>query len=101
MCKFFSAVVTKNGEVYYNKFTTSHEDLIDLNNLKEGNNYNNFIKLEYYPDNDLSDLSSYELHVDEDSIPDWFNDNFKENVINKLNAVIKSMILIDVNIKLL
>src|SRR5208283_891747 len=99
MCKFFSAIVTKTGELYYDKFNHSHQDLIELNNLREGIVSNNFIRLEYYSDNyDLSDLSSYKLHIDKFSIPNWFNDNLKENVINKLNAVIKPMILIDVNI---
>jgi hypothetical protein len=94
MCKFFSAIVTKNGDLYYNKFTHSHEDLIDLFNLREGLKADNFIRIEYYPENnDLSDLLSYQLHVDEQSIPEWFNDDLKEQIVNKLNFVLEKMII--------
>ena len=103
MCKFFSAIVTKNDEVYYDKFNHSHEDIIDLFELKEGKQGQNFVRIEYCPENqsDLADMSKYQLNIDEPSIPEWFTETVKEHVINKLNAVIKPMILIDVKKKIL
>ena len=103
MCKFFSAIVTKNEEVYYDKFNHSHEDIIDLFDLKEGKQGQNFVRIEYCPENqsDLADMSKYQLNIDEPSIPEWFTETVKEHVINKLNAVIKPMILIDVKKKIL
>ena len=102
MCKFFSAIVTKNEEVYYDKFNHSHEDIIDLFDLKEGKQGQNFVRIEYCPENqsDLADLSKYQLNIDEPETPIWFTESVKELVINKLNAVLSKMILIDVEKKI-
>ena len=103
MCKFFSAIVTKNEEVYYDKFNHSHEDLIDLFDLKEGKQGQNFVRIEYCPEfeKDLADLSKYQLNINEPETPTWFTETVKEHVINKLNAVLSKMILIDVKKKIL
>ena len=102
MCKFFSAIVSKEGDLYYNKFIHSHEDIIELFNLREGIKADNFIRIEYYPeDNDLSNLSNYQLHVDENTIPDWFNDELKQRTIDRLNFVLEKMIISNQTLKIL
>ena len=97
MCKFYSAVVTKNGDLYHNPFLTSHEDIIDLFNLHNADNkpfIDKLCRIEFYPDDDkyICDVDKYNLHVDEDIVPEWFEE-YRELTISKLRDIINSMII--------
>lgn len=104
MCQFFSGIALKNGDIYYNPMTDSHEDLILENGLNDKSELNsvsrNWVRFEYTSDT-LSDLSTYKLIIDENSVPGWCDDDFKSNLINKVNSIIKSMILCDVKNEIL
>lgn len=74
MCKFASAIMSRTGEMYFNPFTDSLTDLIDLYNIKEGKAGDNFVRLEFTPNGEkYADPDSYTLQVDEPSIPAWFD----------------------------
>lgn len=64
----------RNGDVMHDIHLTSHEDIIDLYNLKDDSMRDNFVRVEYTPesDSDLPNIEKYRLKVDEDSTPNWF-----------------------------
>lgn len=86
MCKPISAIVTRDGDIKYNLWTHSHEDLVRLFKL----NYQptprcepRFARVEYCPDDskDMGDITKYKLTIDESKIPEWFDDKLKKSVI--------------------
>ena len=95
MCKFYSAIVMKNGDVLHNENLLSHEDLIRLFNINDSQvNCDKFVRVEFCPDdnNDLPDIDKYKLKVDEENIPDWFEQHrgFTEE---KLKDIVKNRII--------
>jgi hypothetical protein len=92
MCKFYSAIVMRNGDLIHNPFTTSHEDLIEENNIKD-KGFDFFVKVEFSPeDGNLSNLENYKLNVDENSIPEWFEE-FRVKIEFKLHSIVKNIII--------
>ena len=53
-----------------------------------------FVRCEFYPqdNNDMGDADKYELRVDENFTPEWFEE-FRESVTNKMRTIIKNMIV--------
>ena len=75
MCKFLSAIGLKNGDIICEPSIESHELLVGANKLNdEGSKLRNWVRIEYYPDNDkdLADISKYNLHID-DSHFNWID----------------------------
>ena len=91
MCKFYSAIILPTGDVLHDIHTTSHEDLIQLHGLNDDKK-GRFAKLEYTSD-DLTDLSTYSLIIDEDIRPDWITDLMLENAERKLHQIVKKRII--------
>jgi len=91
MCKFYSAIILPTGDVIHDIHTSSHEDLIQIHGLND-DKAGRFAKLEYTSDN-LFDLSTYELRVDEDIKPDWLTDKMLENAERKLYQIVKKRII--------
>ena len=90
MCKFLSAIVKRDGKVVYHPVTDSHEDLVAFCGLSDkGLDY--FVRVEYTSDN-LHDLSTYKLRVDEESTPEWFEDH-REMVVKYLSDKLKGMLI--------
>ena len=94
MCKFFSSIVTRQGEVLYNQFIDSHETLIQIFKLRDDKPMDYFVRCEFYPqnNNDMGDADKYELKVDENYTPEWFEE-FRESVTDKMRTIIKNMIV--------
>lgn len=95
MCKFYSAIVMRNGDLLHNENLMSHEDIIDLFNINDSQvNCNKFVRVEFTPssESDLPDLSKYKLNVDDDLIPDWF-ENHREYTTERLIAIVKNRII--------
>ena len=90
MCKFYSAIITKTGELYHNPWTTSHEDIVAIFDLKDEKD--NLCRVEFYPDidEDIWDYKKYNLHIDQQE-PEWFK-KFQTKTISKLRLIIKKMI---------
>ena len=103
MCKFYSAIVLKNGDILHNPWTISHQDLIEEFNINDDNAFlKRFVKIEFYPDdnNEIDDPLKYNIHVDESEIPEWFKeieDRVKENMIE----IIRRMIIKNQTLKIL
>ena len=95
MCKFYSAIVMKNGDLLHNENLMSHEDIIDLFNINDSQtNCNKFVRVEFSPDNDsdLPDISKYKLNADESVVPDWF-EKHREYITERLTDIVKNRII--------
>src|SRR5690242_14432845 len=98
MCKPISAIVTAKGDVLYNLWTDSHEDLVKLfklNDTATPRNEPRFARIEFCPDDTrhMDDLSKYKLNIDEARCPEWFNEKLKNKVIAKLTIVVSGIII--------
>jgi len=95
MCKFYSAIVMRNGDILHNENLTSHEDLISLFEINDTQmNCDKFVRVEYSPDDntDYADIEKYRLNVDEKSTPDWFESQ-REYVISRLRDIVLKRII--------
>jgi hypothetical protein len=95
MCKFYSAIVMRNGDILHNENLMSHEDIIRLYNINDSQiNCNKFVRVEYTPDesSDFPDISKYKLNVDESFIPDWF-EKHREYTIERLKSFVEKRIV--------
>jgi hypothetical protein len=90
MCQFKSAIVLENGDIIHHNLTQSHEDLIDLYNLKDNGN-GKFVRVEFTSDT-LHIIESYRLKVDENTTPDWF-EQYRENTERYLLKYVKNHII--------
>ncbi len=95
MCKFFSAIITKEN-IYFDYDLDSHEDIIKKFNLVEGEIHHgfNFVRVELTPNDENlfnHNMDNWSLHVDQDYTPDWFNhDQIEDEVKIKLKEVIEN-----------
>jgi hypothetical protein len=97
MCNFASAIVMRNGDLLFNENLISHEDLIDFFNIKDNEfNSDKFVRIEFRPENndDYHDISKYRLIVDEKSVPEWFNDDLKVIITEKMTEIVKKRIIL-------
>jgi hypothetical protein len=94
MCNFLSAIVVQSGEILWDPTTDSHEDLMTKFNIRDGLcQQGKFVRIEFTHPEDhtqIADLSKWNLKVDEESTPDWFN---HEEVRYKLSAIVKEMLV--------
>ena len=96
MCKFISAIVMKSGDLICDpEHTDNHEDLMIFANIRD--NYlqlGRFARIEFTPpdDKDIADVSAWNLHVDEDETPVWFDSVV---VRSKMEALARRMIISD------
>jgi hypothetical protein len=96
MCKFYSAIVMKNGDLLHNENLQSHEDIIWLFNIRDSQvNCDKFVRVEFTPkvDSDYSDIEKYRLIVDETSTPDWFEQH-REYVTTRLKDFVSKRIIL-------
>ena len=96
MCRFLSGIAFKNGDVKTSDATDRHEYLIMDADLKDDGGKRNWVRVEYTSDN-LTDLSTYKLIIDDDEISEWVTDNLKDMWTRKLHNRVKRMILVGVN----
>jgi hypothetical protein len=95
MCQFLSAIVTRQGNVYCNPLTDSHEDLIEIFGIKDTKPMQNFVRVEFTPETttDMVNVEKYKLRVDEPSTPNWFDNELREKTIDRLKAILNKMII--------
>jgi hypothetical protein len=100
MCKFFSAVVTKEN-IYFDYDLDSHEDIIKKFQLKEGSEYRGFelCRVELLPeDNNVfnHDMDNWHLVIDQDIKPDWIKEEHIEKEMKiKLHEVISNRFILN------
>ena len=95
MCKFYSAIVLRNGDILHNENLMSHEDIIRLFNINDTQaNCDKFVRVEFTPDNesDFPNIEKYKLNVDEESIPKWFEKQ-REYVTERLKEFVTKRII--------
>jgi hypothetical protein len=95
MCRFYSAIVLKNGDLLHNENLKSHEDIIRLFNINDKQvRCENHVKVEFSPDveSDFADIEKYKLNVDEDSTPEWF-ENHREYITTRLKEIVSKRII--------
>ena len=96
MCKFYSAIVMKNGDILHNENLLSHEDIIRLFNINDTQtNCGKFVRIEFTPDlsEDFPDIEKYKLSVDETFTPGWF-EKYRERVTIYLKDFVKKRIIL-------
>jgi hypothetical protein len=102
MCNFKSAIVVEDQSVKHgfrlllSPWTESHSELCQifkLNDTAKARLY--FARVEFSPPSmDTAHLlDGYKLRIDEERTPDWFSDEIKERVTEKLRAYVKAMIV--------
>jgi hypothetical protein len=77
MCNFLSLIVTKEGDVFYDETTDSHEKIISDHKLIDDTNdkyKRQFVRVEITPpDNDVfKPVSEWNFKLDEGEIPLWW-----------------------------
>jgi hypothetical protein len=95
MCRFYSAIVLKNGDILHNENLSSHEDIIDLFGINDSQiNCDKFIRVEFTPDEDKDypDIEKYRLKVDESSTPKWF-EKHREYTTSQLKDFVSKRII--------
>ena len=94
MDKFYLILIKKDGTIVHDIFATSHNDLVSKYISPEEIKENNFFKAVYCPKEGyrLDDIDNYILINSGMYYPDWFEGDFKKNVMSDLKMIIRSMI---------
>ena len=98
MCKFKSAIVCRNGDIFDSVSTDSHEAIIAAHGFKDDGAplaSRSWIRVEFTPPSEVietTDESKWTLRVDEPAAPDWWND-IKDSVRENLWIRVKRMIV--------
>ena len=82
----------------FNLWTDRHEDLVRLFKLNDTGTPSGeprFARVEFCPNDtrDMDNLKKYELTIDEERCPEWFDDKMKKAVVARLSLVVKGMII--------
>ena len=82
MCEYFSCIIQRDLTVLWDKLTTSHEEIIKNNNLKDDKLDNrDFVRIEINPKdkyNVTKEKSSWEFKIDEKgTLPKWYEKHSK------------------------
>ena len=100
MCTFKSFIAVRDEKekigcrILLSPWTESHSELEIIFGLKDGSRLN-YAKCEFSP-SDMSTahlVDGYKLRIDEERTPDWFDDEMKERVTEKLRDYVKRMIV--------
>jgi hypothetical protein len=91
MCNFKSAIISQSGEIYQHPFLDSHNDIIDLFHLQDGENPH-WTPIEFLPGLDVFNLDTYTFKFDAER-PFWADDDWIEQAKTKLSNIIKMMIV--------
>lgn len=91
MCKMFSGIVTKTGVTLAPFENQSHSDLLEKMGIEDTsfNAMKKFVRLELVPSDGIitSDIDSYVLKVDQDIVPDWYENDKGKYEQEMRNAV--------------
>ena len=86
MCQFKSAIVLKN-RIVCPLDLDSHTDILESINMKDDNEFPNFVRIEMIPkDGDIfnHNLNNWVLKVDQDFIPEWFDEDKTEKQMREI-----------------
>jgi len=100
MCKFKSAIVTRNGDIFTADETDSHEVLIAAHGFIDSGSplaARSWVRVEFTPPDkveEILDPTKWELRVDEVGAPDWWDEK-KDSVRSDLWSRVKRCIVND------
>ncbi len=102
MCEFFSSILTyKNKKLLFDLDTDSHHEILSKNGIKDNSLMPKFVKLEFTPrDGDIfnHNIKNWKLTVDQDQIPDWYDEKIALRFCKKyIKVVWKKRFLQNVN----
>ena len=101
MCNFLSAVITKD-QILFDYWDDSHENLIQKHHLDDRSINPQFVRVELLNKNDDiydQNVDNWDLKIDQDYIPDWFDKDKSEIKMRKiLKKVHHKVFLININI---
>jgi len=100
MCQFKSAIVLKEPrnkggfQLLMSPWTDSHSDLIAIHKLRDDGRLR-FARVEFSPTSmaTADKPETYALEIDEDRTPDWFSDEMRDAVAEKMRTYIRSIII--------
>lgn len=79
MCQFKSGIILKNKVVLAPEGNESHSDLLESLGIKDNhmNAIKTFVRAELIPkdDNKYTDISEWKYRVDQDIVPDWYEED--------------------------
>ena len=81
MCRFKSGLVLKNRVILAPMYNESHSRLLEREGIEDSvfNAQKVFVRAELIPKSGmLSDVSEWEYHVDQDIVPDWYDEDPKK-----------------------
>jgi hypothetical protein len=85
-----------SGEILWDPTTDFHEHLMTTHHIRDGLcQQGKFARIELTPPKDhtqIADLTKWDLKVDEESTPEWFN---HEEVRSKLSTIVQGMFVSD------
>ena len=101
MCSFKSALVlrdeTRKGgiELFFSPWTESHHELALMRGLKDLDTRLDVAKVEYSPPSPdkAAEVDEYVFKLDQERSPDWWTDEIKADVIERLKTYIRSIII--------
>ncbi|MDD5353314.1 MAG: hypothetical protein PHS93_09160, partial [Candidatus Omnitrophica bacterium] len=89
----------RNGDILHNDFADSHEDLIEIFGLVD-NGKQNFVRIEYATNGKrLDKIENYQLKVDENSTPEWFEE-IRGSITEQMKTIVSNMIISE-NVKII
>jgi len=100
MSQFKSAIVLKGPrnkggfQLLMSPWTDSHSDLIAIHKLRDDGRLR-FARVEFSPASmaTADKPETYALKIDEDRTPDWFSDEMRDAVAEKMRTYIRSIII--------
>jgi len=100
MCEFKSGIVLRDEslkggfKLLMSPWTESHSDLIAMYNLRCGARLS-FARVEFKPESmaTADKPATYKLRIDEERTPEWFDNEMKDAVSDKMRTYIKSIII--------
>ena len=97
MCNFLSAILMRDGTLHCApEYTDSHETLLAAACIRDGYaQTDRFVRLEYLPPDDPTQLDQWTWRVDEPSAPDWLTDEVREDTERQLLSRVKRMLVTD------
>lgn len=79
MCQFKSGIILKNKVVLAPEGNDSHSDLLESLGIEDSylNASKTFVRVELIPkdDNKVTDIKAWKYKVDQDVVPDWYEEN--------------------------
>jgi len=72
MCRYKSLIVTRT-EVLSSENSESHEDIIRKYEINDKISPPDFIRVEMIPTGDMADPQDWEYHLDQDTLPKWYD----------------------------